>query len=150
MPFDAQALLNQTFSQALSTSKPTFEPGIYLGKCGKPSIMNGTTKDGKPWARLNTTIELDVPGYAEEHGAAATARYGVFLDCDEEGNLKMGDADNNQLARFLEACDCNEEGMSLMSIEGRFVWAKAELRALDDGTTVNDVTRVYHQSDEPR
>lgn len=144
--FDPNLLLNSAIDGELATRRDPLPAGETTGQIVKVETATGisgpkSSNPGKPWYKLNVTIEMNDPAYlARATREKATITYGVMLDLTEQGAVAMGPNKNVQLGKLRAATGTNQPGKSLQDMNGRFIRLVIGHRPDD-----NDASIVYDE-----
>lgn len=108
--FDPKLLLDATIDQANSTTRVPVPAREHLAVITEVDIRSGN-KDGKDWAFLDVTYQLDDAALKQELGRdVVKLTQGVSLDFTPNGGLDYSKGRNVMLGRLREAVGLNEPG----------------------------------------
>lgn len=109
--FDPKMLLQSTFTEASSLVRIPIPIGEHLAVIEKIGMSSGTGKDGKVWARLDLTYNLDSQAVKDALGRdKVTLNQGIMLDRTPEGGLDFSKGRNVTLGRLRESVGLNTPG----------------------------------------
>lgn len=120
--FDPKLLLDASFAEANSIVRIPVPIGEHVALIEKIGMSNGTGKDGKEWARLDVTYNIDSQAVKEQLGRdKVTLSQGIMLDRTPEGGLDFSKGRNVTLGRLREATNLNTPGQpfSFRMLEGK-------------------------------
>lgn len=108
--FDPKQFLDVTFNQASSTIRVPVDAGTHLAVIEGVDIRSGN-KDGKDWAFLDVTYNIDSPDLKAKLGRdKITLTQGVSLDFTKEGGLDFTKGRNVMLGRLRDSVGLNGDG----------------------------------------
>lgn len=108
--FDPKLLLDSTFDQPNSTIRVPIPAREHLSVITAVDIRSGN-KDGKQWAFLDVTYDIDDAALKAELGREKLSlTQGVGLDFTPEGGLDYSKGRNVNLGRLREATGLNAPG----------------------------------------
>lgn len=108
--FDPKTLLDATVTEATSTERIPVPAGEHLSVIEEVNVRSGN-KDGKDWAFLDVTYNIDSPEVKEKLGRAkVTLTQGIGLDFTPQGGLDFSKGRNVNLGRLREAVGLNVTG----------------------------------------
>lgn len=108
--FDPKAFLDITVNEANSTERIPVPAGEHVAVIEKVDIRSGN-KDGKDWAFLDVTYNIDSPEVKAAVGRdKVTLTQGVSLDFTPTGGLDFSKGRNVQLGRLRDSVGLNEAG----------------------------------------
>jgi hypothetical protein len=155
--FDPSSLLTTVVRAKFDTKVPPIpidQCDEFHAICNKVEVRPFTSsKTGKDYLSLDTTWEILDEGVKAATGMPhPTARYSVFLDLDDRGQLDTGTGKNVSLGRLLEAVSLNKEGSSLSQLQGLTAWVRIKHRPNPEEPEViyNEVSRVSAAPKGPR
>jgi len=109
--FDAQSLLNATYTDANATKLIPAPVGDYVGLCTKVDVKSGTSRNsGEPWTRLELYLESEDPKLEQVGMKKKTFRADTILELTPMGTIDTGPGKNVTLGRWREAAGLNREG----------------------------------------
>lgn len=108
--FDPKQFLDVTFNQSSSTVRVPVDAGTHLAVIENVDIRSGN-KDGKDWAFLDVTYNIDDPVLKEKLGRdKISLTQGVSLDFTKENSLDFSKGRNVMLGRLRDSVGLNGEG----------------------------------------
>lgn len=108
--FDPKTLLDATTTEANSTVRVPVDAGEHVAVIGEVAIRSGN-KDGRDWAFLDVTYEIDSPELKAKLGRdKISLTQGVGLDFTPTGGLDYSKGKNVMLGRLREAVGLNVPG----------------------------------------
>lgn len=108
--FDPKLLLDSTMNDANSTTRIPVPAREHLAVISGVDIRSGN-KDGKDWAFLDVTYEIDDPTVKAELGRdKVSLTQGIGLDFTPSGGLDFSKGRNVNLGRLREAVGLNQPG----------------------------------------
>lgn len=109
--FDPKAFLDMQTDQATSTVRVPIPARQMRAFVSEVDMSGGTSKEGKPWMRLDVVYEVDDPTVKAELGREkVTISQGIMLDRTPEGGLDYSKGRNVILGRLREAVGLNTPG----------------------------------------
>lgn len=109
--FDAQALLNATYTEANATKLVPAPVGDYTGVVTKVAVKSGNDKNGDTWTRFEMYLESTDPKLQQIGMEKKTFRADMLLELTPQGTIDSGEGKNVQLGRAREAAGLNQPGM---------------------------------------
>lgn len=124
--FDPVTFLN-TEVEANATKRDPLPQGEVVAQITNIEIKDGLSgpnskTPGKPWYRLDATLEITDPEYIAQYPGSAeklTTRLGIMLDMTDEQQLAVGPNRNIRLGRLRAATGTN--GKPLASMIGQYL-----------------------------
>lgn len=108
--FNPKSFLDVTVTEANSTQRVPVPVGEHLSVITEVDIRSGN-KDGKDWAFLDVTFQIDNPAVKEALGRdVVKLTQGVSLDFTPLGGLDFSKGRNVMLGRLREAVGLNQPG----------------------------------------
>lgn len=108
--FDPKSFLDVTFNQASSTTRVPVPADTHTAVIENVDIRSGN-KDGKDWAFLDVTYNIDDPKVKELLGRdKVTLTQGVSLDFTKDGGLDFTKGRNVMLGRLRDSVGLNGDG----------------------------------------
>lgn len=140
--FDAEQFMQSTVEGEMSTESVPVPAGEYVAVVKSVGSRSGE-KDGKTWAMLDVTWEIDDPQVAEVTGRDVnTVRQSIFLDINDHGGLDLGKGKNIGLGRLREAVNQNgPQAWAPAMLEGQSARVRIDHR-MYEGNTYADVKGV--------
>lgn len=106
---NAADFLQTVYNEAVDTQRTPIPVGEYVGQIGPlsdKSIASGTSKDGKPWTRLDLDITIPDPSgsiKAVTGRDPVVTRAGVMLDVTADNKLDCSTGKNLRLFKVFAA-----------------------------------------------
>ena len=136
--FDPSVFLDQTMTEASSTSRTPVPVGEYQGITGEVSIKQATSKEGATLTFLEVPIEIDSAEVrkALETDRNPSVRYSALLEFNDHGGIDTGKGKNVGLGRIREATGLNKPGepFSFRQLAGRPL--KVAIKHRTDGENI--------------
>lgn len=147
--FDVNAFLNETIDATLDTEIIPIPEGEHMGQIGTGekdvNVATGvSTKNNKPWMRVDIRVKLTDPNLAAQlQREEVNARYSVMIDLDDQGKFDTRPQRNVNIGKLRDAVGQNRPGpWNFSMLKGQPIKVKIKHRKADDGNTYSDVVSV--------
>ena len=144
--FNPADLMNQDLAEGAIRREP-LPAGEVLAQIADLKFSDGTVKKqgpnfGKPWSRLDCTLEITDPDYLRgipDSPEKATTTLGIMLDVDN-GQIQMGPNKNIRLNRLREAAGVN--GKPIGALMGQYIRISITHKPhpTEEGVVLDEVT----------
>lgn len=144
--FDPNAFLDETTTEANSTSRTPVPEGEYLAVAGEVKMLTWQKKDGS-----SSGLKLEIPWDIQDDNVKALldrstviARQTVMLDLDDNGRPDYGKGKNIRLGQLRSALGLNEPGkpFAFRMLTGRMGKVLIKHRPGDNGDVYDEVGAV--------